>query len=85
MIDEALKATRNNYVVWDDSYNLWGIRSGENIKYQQYPPITREEAQAECDRLNLIAVLRAIREPSKNMYIAMIDALIDEVKEEQRR
>ena len=33
-------------------------------------PLRAEEAQAACDRLNLIAVLEALREPSEGMVAA---------------
>lgn len=40
------------------------------------PPFlsTVVEAQAACDRLNLLSVLEAIREPSVEMYMAGVDA-----------
>lgn len=58
--------------------------------------VTEDEAQAACDRLNLAAVLEALREPSMRMitvgwqrpsmapaeqWRTMIDALLAEVKE----
>lgn len=90
-IDEAARATRAYF------------RSGKAVLTSDGTTVTKritgDEAQAACDRLNLIAVLEAIMEPIafmrsagdtafengyvEEVFTAMIDALITEVKEQQ--
>lgn len=83
-LTEAARATRK-YFVTD---------SGEIALTVDVIRRDRAEAQSACDRLNLAAVLEAIREPSdsslayvapeedaaKAHWINMVDALIAEVK-----
>ncbi|MBK8200640.1 MAG: hypothetical protein IPK75_20075 [Acidobacteria bacterium] len=71
-IDEAAKATRRWLCGYEYRCGRDGIVGGwftrrivESDDGVRFP--SREEAQAACDRLNLAAVLRAIREPSEAM------------------
>ncbi len=52
-MDEATRATRK-YKVWRLSNFNWAVDGKEYLLH--------EEAQAACDRLNLLAVLEAIRD-----------------------
>lgn len=67
-IGESAKATRR-YVFWRSSDDFWsvGIDGIGNAVAQFRSPV---EAQAACDRLNLLAVLEAIREPTERMVAA---------------
>lgn len=67
-IDEAAKATRR-YAVWCNTQNTWAIGVHGRAK-AEFSLSKLEEAQAACDRLNLIAVLEALREPSEGMVAA---------------
>lgn len=60
MIDDAARATRR-YAVGDALPRF--VIDNEGPWINRYA--TAEEAQAACDRLNLAAVLRAIREPTQ--------------------
>jgi hypothetical protein len=61
-IDEAARATRSYF------------RSGKAVLTSDGITVikctTGDEAQAACDRMNLVAVLEAIMEPSKRMVMA---------------
>lgn len=95
-LTEAARATRKYEVTMtknDQSGDVfWNAVRGSTHIYQFN---CRDEAQAACDRLNLLAVLKALREPSEGMvdaigvgtvetdanrWRAMIDALIAEVR-----
>ena len=94
-IDEAARATRGFYIEWNGlkDAQVWQVFTSEHVAASRGFN-SRDDAQAACDRLNLIAVLEAIREPSdsslayvapeedaaKAHWINMIDALIAEVK-----
>lgn len=71
---EAAKATRRYWYELDKSGNSpdirWAIYDGISTAFIEYRP-SCTEVQAECDRLNAVAFLRAIREPSE----AMLDAI----------
>ena len=69
-IDDAARATRK-YFVSHNPYDGWIVRDvgGEIIRYDE----DMQDAQAACDRLNMIAVLEAIREPTKAMVRAATD------------
>ena len=96
-IDEAARATRAFYIEWNGlkDAKVWQVFTSEHVAASRGFN-SRDDAQAACDRMNLRAVLEAIREPSETMmdagierveggepdviYNAMIDALIAEVR-----
>lgn len=67
-ITEAALATRK-YSVWcaHDDRKPWVWEDGKRLAgpFEDYPG-----ARAVCDRLNLLAVLKALREPSEGMVTA---------------
>ncbi len=65
-IDKAALATRK-YVVGHNG-GWWIVDTMENIS--RLTSHDEADAQAACDRLNLAAVLRAIREPEQNIIDA---------------
>ena len=103
---EAARATRKYFVSWHGliKAKVWGVYpqdlfdpySGELVAEIDHLS-SEDEAQAACDRLNLIAVLEALREPSEGVvdsgdavaayggvievWSAMIDAAIAEVRQ----
>lgn len=97
-IADAARATRKYFVA---RRPMPGGMGGFSVYDRTAKPAgvfrTEDEAQAACDRLNLLAVLEAIREPSEaqmiagtpasehgvepDVYTAMIDELIAEVSE----
>lgn len=91
-IDEAARATRKYWSAphWKYQDVYFADHAGCDPENVGALYGSCAEAQAACDRLNLLAVLEAIREPSeamaysslgqREMYQAVIDALIDEVE-----
>lgn len=97
-IDKAMMETRRYFVLsWSpDAFTVGTRRTDISAPSLNRTFKTRAEAQIACDRMNLLAVLEAIREPSEAMCIAgddedgtiqpqwywrtMIDALIAEVE-----
>ena len=74
-IDEAAKATRKYEFAENWIYDHWeySVHLVEN-DYQRIAIYKdQDEAIAACDRLNLIAALEAIREPSEAMQKAAMD------------
>ena len=95
-IDEAARATRKYSVVPPILGNeYWRVIQHSDPTYTEVCFNSPYDAQAACDRMNLRAVLEAIREPSETMvntgyysslgqretYQTMIDALVAEVRE----
>ncbi len=74
MIEDAARATRKfgwRYLGGASRYSV--VEDGnEAVVKKGLSPI---EAFAACDRLNLVAVLKAIREPSNRMIKAGVDDL----------
>lgn len=68
-IDEAAKATRR-YAVTRTDFAEWVVGTAEpyGTEFPRFQSF--DEAQSTCDRLNLRAVLEAIREPSEEMIAA---------------
>ena len=96
-IDKAMMETRRYFVLsWSpDAFTVGTRRTDISAPSLNRTFKTRAEAQIACDRMNLLAVLEAIREPSevmvaegeaahvyhpKNIWGEMIYALIAEVK-----
>lgn len=80
-IDEAARATRGYFVMPgqegdpDGLYVLHEDDSSVEMRFSSY-----DEAQAACDRMNLRAVLEAIRDASLDSHRrAVLDAIIAEV------
>lgn len=71
-IDKAMIETRRYFVLsWSpDAFTIGTNRPDVSLPSLDCTFKTRVEAQIVCDRLNLIAVLEAIREPSEAMVWA---------------
>lgn len=99
-IDKAARATRKYWSAphWEYQDVYFADHAGCDPENVGALYGSCAEAQAACDRLNLLAVLEAIREPSevmvaegeaayvyhpKNIWSEMIYALIAEVKEQK--
>jgi len=75
-INEAAKATRK-YAVWCSDIRTWAVGiNGSGAAVVNFQSL--DEAMSACDRLNLIAVLEAIREPSMKACAAAFIANEDE-------
>lgn len=71
-IDEAARATRrymaHDEFTWGESSVVLDDATDNGKLVEKFT--SDEQAQAACDRLNLIAVLEAIMEPSERMVMA---------------
>ncbi len=79
-IDKAAWATRAFfYSSWNGLWDakVWQVFTSSEHVAASKGFSSRAEAQAACDRLNLLAVLEAIREPSEAAVRAGYDAFED--------
>lgn len=82
-VDEAALATRAFYIEWNGlkDAKVWQVFTPEHVAASRGFN-SRDDAQAACDRMNLRAVLEAIRGfggPFAPDYEMVIDAIIEEV------
>ena len=78
-IDEAARATRKYSVYHAPGEHYWIVSSAPSVSQMRDFRIkaalpSEREAQAACDRMNLLAVLEAIMEPNTAMLCAGVDA-----------
>lgn len=82
-IDEAARATRAFfYSSWNGLWDakVWQVFTSSEHVAASKGFSSRDEAQAACDRLNLRAVLEAIRDTSLDSHRrAVLDAIIEDV------
>lgn len=70
-IAEAARATRMYDMIWSEREDGYFVVEIDNRNSPPYGPFDSEEkAQYACDRLNLLAVLEYLREPSEGMIEA---------------
>ena len=79
MIDEAARATRRYSIYNSRGTPYWNVSEAQNVmelgKYEIAEVLTSErDAKCYADRLNLLAVLQAIREPREAMVQAAAEA-----------
>ena len=84
-IGDAARATRKYSVYHAPGEHYWIVSPAPSVSQMRDFRIkaalpSEREAQAACDRLNLIAVMEAIRDTSLDSHRrAVLDAIIEEV------